>query len=74
LGLIFLLGPLAVLAVFCLGVYWLGRPRGPRRGGKNAAKARSLTIRQVFEQQYRQGKITESQLEEILRRYSDQEK
>jgi hypothetical protein len=53
------------------------QPGNGKIGGrqtKNAAKARSLTIRQVFEQQYRQGKITESQLEEILRRYSDQEK
>lgn len=71
LGGAILLGPLVILAISGFGYYWLGRPRGSRRSGKNNSKDRAKAILQVFENQYRQGRITKEQFEDILQKYSD---
>lgn len=65
------MGPFVILAISCFGYYWLGRPCGFRRSEKNNAKDRAKAILQVFENQYRQGRITKEQFEDILQRYSD---
>jgi hypothetical protein len=61
----------AVLALlFGIGIYLLS---GPGRGGnlwKGKSKPRSANIIRVFENQYRQGKITREQFEIIMREYS----
>lgn len=67
-GLVCILVPFALLIVFTLGYYYLARPKGPR-SGKFGNNARMAAILQEFERQYKQGKITRAQFEDILIRY-----
>jgi uncharacterized membrane protein len=69
LGVAFLIAPVAVLLLFVLGFYLLARPREQPRWKKMGVSSRDDSILQVFEQQYKEGKITREQFKAIVRKY-----
>ncbi|MDI6852812.1 MAG: hypothetical protein QME75_04310 [Deltaproteobacteria bacterium] len=66
--LVFLLVPIALLGGFSLVYYFMAKPNHGRTW-KLGNKARAEAILQEFERQYKHGKITRAQFENILIKY-----
>ncbi|MBW1992345.1 MAG: hypothetical protein JRI59_09575 [Deltaproteobacteria bacterium] len=68
LAVICILGFFLILGLGFLLYYFLASPVRPRFG-KPGNKARSEAIFKVFARHYKQGKINQEQLEDLLRKY-----
>jgi hypothetical protein len=66
--LVCLIIPIALLAVFTLVYYFMARPKGAQTW-KFGKKAGSEVIFQEFARQYKHGKITRAQFEDVLIKY-----